>query len=213
MILEKERKSIVEYGKKLEGAGLVEGTFGNISIYNEEEHLMAISPSGLDYERTMPEDVVVLSLDGTVADGKRKPSSELDMHRIFYLNRTDVRAVVHTHSHYAAVLSCLNWSIPPLHYETAYAGKEVPCSEYVQFGTWDLAESALKTMGEGNACLLGNHGLLSVGETISYAFDTAQQIEFVAGLYCGAKALGSPVLLTDEQIVAVLHAFKTYRTK
>lgn len=67
-------------------------------------------------------------------------------------------------------------------------------------------------MGEGNACLLGNHGMLSAGETISYAFDAAQQIEFVAGLYCGAKALGSPVLLTDGQISAVLHAFRAYRT-
>ena len=213
MILQEEREQIVDYGKKLIETGLVKGTFGNISVYNTEENLMAISPSGLDYARTRPEDIVVLKPDGEKIHGERKPSSELDMHRIFYLKRPEIRAVVHTHSEYAAILACLNWSIPPLHYEVAYAGKEVPCSKYVQFGTWELAESALETMGNGNACLLGNHGLLAAAESISYAFDTAQQIEFVSKLYYGTKTVGEPVLLSDAQIGVVQNAFKTYRTK
>lgn len=213
MILEKERELVVEYGRKLVETGLVKGTFGNISIYNEEKKLMALSPSGMDYDKIDPEDVVILSLDGKVVSGKRKPSREYDMHRIFYMNRPDIRAVVHTHSYYATVLACLHWSIPPLHYEVAYGGKEILCSKYVQFGTWELAEEALRTMGTGNACLLGNHGLLAAAETISYAFDVAQQIEYTAGLYYGTKTVGEPVLLNDMQIEAARNAFKTYRMK
>ncbi len=213
MLLEEERKQVVEYGKKLIDTGLVVGTFGNISVYNEKEKLMAISPSGLDYYSTKAEDVVVLNLEGEKVDGDRKPSSEYDMHRIFYMNRPEIKAVVHTHSTYATTLACLNWSIPPIHYLVGYAGKEVPCSKYVQFGTWELAQSALKTMGDGNACLLGNHGFLAVGETLSYAFDIAEQMEFVSKLYYGTKAVGEPVLLTEDQINVVQNAFKTYRTK
>lgn len=213
MILEKERKLIVEYGKKLLDRGLVTGTFGNISMYNSKEKLMAISPSGLDYYLTKPEDIVILNLDGKIVDGERKPSSEYDMHRIFYMKRPGIKCVIHTHSTYATILACLNWSIPPLHYLVAYSGKEVPCTKYVQFGTWELAESALEGMGKGNACLLGNHGFLAAASTISYAFDIAEQIEFVSKLYYSSKAAGEPVLLNNEEIDVVQNAFKVYRVE
>lgn len=213
MLLQEERQLIIEYGKKLIKENLTVGTFGNISVYNSEKNLMAITPSGMDYFELKPEDIVVLSLDGKKIDSNRKPSSEYDMHRIFYQKRKDITAVVHTHSRFATTLACLNWSIPPLHYLTAYCGKEVSCSSYVQFGTYELAESAYKTMGENYACLLGNHGLLAVGNSLPYAFDVAQQIEFLSELYYRSKTVGNPVLLDDTQITSVLESFQTYRTK
>ena len=210
MILQAEREMIVEYGKKLVETGLVVGSFGNLSIYNKASNLMAITPSGLDYLLMKPEDVVVLTLDGEKIDGERKPSSEYDMHRIFYQKRPGINAVVHTHSPFATTLACLNWSIEPLHYLVGYAGKDVPCIPYVQFGTYELAETALEAMAERYACLLGNHGLLACGGDMPYAFEVAQQMEFVAGLYYRAKTAGQPVLLNDAQIGAVLEGFKTY---
>ncbi len=213
MILREERELIIEYGKKLIEENLTVGTFGNISMYNKNENLMAITPSGMDYFSLKPEDIVILTPDGEKVDGDRKPSSEYDMHRIFYQKRDGINAVVHTHSTYATTLACLNWSIPPLHYLTAYSGKEVPCSRYVKFGTYDLAESALETMADNYACILGNHGLLTAGETLAYAFDVAQQVEFLSQLYYQSKVVGEPVLLSDNQIQDVLEAFITYRTK
>ncbi|MBO8435314.1 MAG: L-fuculose-phosphate aldolase [Tyzzerella sp.] len=213
MLLRKEREQIVEYGKKLVETGLVVGTFGNISLYNPEKNLMAISPSGMDYFKVTPEDIVILTPDGEVVEGSNKPSSELDMHRIFYLKRKGINAVVHTHSRFATTLACMNLSIPPLHYLVAYAGKEVPCTPYVQFGSWELAEEVHKTMGDNYACLLGNHGLLAVGNNLQYAFDVAEQIEFVSELYCRTLSIDKPKLLSDEQITSVLEAFKTYRKK
>lgn len=213
MILQKEREQVAEYGRKLLETGLVVGTFGNISVYNEKEGLMAISPSGLDYNVTKPEDIVVLRPDGEKVDGDRQPSSEYDLHRIFYMKSKTVRAVVHTHSSFATTLACLNTEIPPLHYLVAYAGKNVRCTKYVPPGTWELAEAAFQAMQDRNACLLGNHGLLAAAETLSYTFDVAEQIEFAAKLYCQAKMTGELKLLSDAEITAVLDSFKTYRKK
>ena len=130
MILQKERELIVEYGKKLITHGLTKGTGGNISIYNKEEGLMAISPSGIDYFETKPENVAVLDLYGKQVDGDKKPSSEYFMHRVFYRDRDDVGAVVHAHSTYSGVLATLHWEIEPVHYLIGYAGKNVRCAPY-----------------------------------------------------------------------------------
>lgn len=128
MLLQEQRELVVEYGRRLVSSGLTEGTFGNLSVFDRTQNLMAISPSGMDYFRTNPEDVVVLTPEGTLVDGCRKPSSEYDLHRLFYLGRPDVDAVVHTHSTFATVLSCLRWSIEPIHYLVAYSGRDVPAS-------------------------------------------------------------------------------------
>ena len=208
MLLQEERELVVEYGKEMIRRGLTVGTFGNLSVYNEKENLFAISPSGMDYFQTKPEDVVILT-----PDGDRKPSSEVDMHRIFYQKRPGIHSVVHVHSKFATTLACLGWSIPALHYLVAYSGREVPCTPYVQFGTYELARCALETMGDNYACLLGNHGLLTCGSNIGYTMDVAEQIEFCAELYYRSRVAGEPKLLTEEEIGVVLESFQSYRQK
>ncbi len=211
MVLEKERKEVVAYGKEMLRRGLITGTFGNLSIYNEEEGMFAICPSGMPYDMVAPEDVAVLKLDGTVVAGRRKPSSEVDMHRIIYQNKQHARAVVHTHSPAATAVACLGHCIPPIHYLIAYSGYEVPCTEkYVQFGTYALAESAIRAMGENDACLLANHGLLTCGEDMEFAMNAAQQIEFCADLYLRTKGLGEQKLLSKEELDRVRAALRSY---
>ncbi|EGO64690.1 L-fuculose-phosphate aldolase [Acetonema longum] len=213
MLLQKERELIVEYGQKLITTGLTKGTGGNISIYNPEKQLMAISPSGLEYFKTLPEDVVVLDLAGHVADGGRKPSSEFEMHCIFYRRRPNIQAVVHTHSLYAAVLACLHWNIEPTHYLIGFAGRQVKCTPYETFGTRELAEAAFAAMEDNYTVLLGNHGLLAVGPDIVRAFQTAEETEFCAQIYYLTKTAGQPVILSDSQMDVVLEKFKTYGQK
>lgn len=213
MIMQDEREKIVEYCQKLITNGLTKGTGGNISIYNQEEKLMAISPSGIDYFKTKPEDVVVLDLDGKIVDGNRKPSSEIDMHRIFYVKRPGINSVVHAHSIYSSVLACLNWSIEPIHYLIGYSGKNVRCTKYCTFGTAELAHSAYEGMKDRNAVILGNHGLLAVGTDIAKAFDTLEEIEFCAEIYYKAKIAGKPVVLSDGDMDIVLDKFKSYGQK
>ena len=210
MILKKERELVVEYGKKLITAGLTKGTGGNVSLLNREKGLFALSPSGMDYFITRPADVVVLDLQGNIVDGDRVPSSELEMHRIFYSDRDDINAVTHAHTDYATTLSCLRWDLPALHYLVALAGKNIRCAEYATFGTKELAVNAFKAMEDRYAVLLANHGILSGGSDLANAFKKLEEIEYCCQLYYRAKSIGEPVILSDQEMEKHLVRFKTY---
>lgn len=210
MILEKEREQIVNYSRKMIEHQLTKGTGGNISIYQPESGLMAISPSGIDYFRMEPEDVVVLDLGGKIIDGSRKPSSELEMHRIFYKQRNDIQAIVHTHSPYATTIASLRWELPAVSYLVAYAGKNVRCAKYASFGTMELAQHAFEAMKDRKAVLLANHGLLAGAHDMENAFNIAEEIEFCAEIYYRAKSIGEPVILPDEEMNQMVEKFKTY---
>lgn len=210
MLLEKERELIVEYGKKLITSNLTKGTGGNLSIFNREEKLMAISPSGIDYFKIEPKDVVILDLEGNKVDGKRTPSSEYEMHRIFYANRTDIDAIIHTHTIYATTIACLNWDLPPVHYMVALAGPNVRCAEYATYGTKELAENAFKAMENRKAVLLANHGLLAGAKNLANAFNITEEIEYCAELYYRTKSIGEPVILPEEEMDLMMEKFKTY---
>ena len=204
MLMENERKLIVEYGKLLVTKGLTTGTGGNISIFDKEKKYFAISPSGIDYFETEPEDVVIMDLDGKVVEGERKPSSEWMMHLIFYKKRDDVEAVVHTHSRFSSTISCMRWDIPALHYYVAFAGKTIPCAKYASYGTQELADNAFEGMGEGKAALLANHGLITIGRSVKEAFLVAEMSEEMAEYYYRTKSIGEPVLLDEEEMESML---------
>lgn len=211
MLLQRERELVVEHCRMLATHKLTKGTGGNISALDREKKLFAISPSGMDYFVMQPEDVVVLDLDGKTVDGARTPSSEMDMHRLLYVDREDINAVVHAHSTFATTLACLHWSLPALHYLIGYSGGDgVRCTSYAPFGSPELAEIARDGMKGRYAVLLGNHGLLAAGPNMQYAFNAAEEIEFVCELHWRAKSVGDPVILSEEDMNVVLEKFKTY---
>ena len=213
MRLQREREEIVEYGNKLVEAKLTKGTGGNLSIFNRSEGLMAISPSGIDYARIQPKDVVVLNLQGDIIEGDKKPSSELDLHRIFYQRRSDISAMIHTHTMFATTLACLQWDLPAVHYMVALAGRDVRCADYATFGTMELAENAFKAMSERRAVLLANHGLLAGAQDLANAFNITEEIEYVAEIYYRSKGIGDPKILSDEEMVLMAIKFQTYGQK
>ena len=211
MLLQKERELVVEYGKKMSSSGLSKGTSGNISIYNRKEQLMAISPSGIGYFETMPEDVVIMDLHGNIVEGDKKPSSEWGLHTVFYLNKPDVEAVVHTHSTFCTTFACLNQPIRALHYVIGGAGTAtVPCAPYRTFGTPELAEAAIEACGKGKAVLLANHGLLTCGPNIGKAFGLAVNMEFCAEMQFRAMCVGDPVILSDSEMQNVMERCQSY---
>lgn len=210
MLMIDERTEIVEYGKRLVTSGLTKGTGGNLSIYNREKRLFCISPTGIDYFDIKPEDVVVMDLEGKIIEGDKKPSSEVEMHRIFYANREDIDAIIHTHTMYSTTLACLNWSLPPVHYMVALAGLDVRCAKYATYGTKELAENAFEAMRDRYAVLLANHGLLAGAKDLANAFNITEEIEYCAELYYRTKAIGEPIILPEEEMVLMLEKFKTY---
>lgn len=211
MILEKERIQIVEYGKKLITSNLTKGTGGNISIYNPNEKLIAITPSGIDYFLLKPEDIVVMDLEGNILEGKNKPSSEYEMHKIFYERRSDIFSVVHVHSTYSTTLACLRVNLPALHYLVAISGgKDIKCAKYATFGTKQLAENAFEAMEDRFAVLLANHGLLTGAKDLANAFNKAEEVEFCAQLYCNCLSIGKAVILEDQEMNKMLGLFNSY---
>lgn len=205
-----ERQALVDYGKQMLVEGLTTGTGGNLSIFVREEQVMLITPSGIPYMETTKEDIVLMTLEGEILEGERKPSSEYDMHRIFYERTPDVNAVVHTHSDYATVFACLHEDILPLHYIIGSVGSKIRCCGYETFGTEKLAETAFESMKEDKGILLGNHGVLAIGEDLASAFSVAKDIEFIAKLYYRAKSIGTPVLLKEDDLEEVIEKFGTY---
>ena len=210
MILEKEREQVIEYSLKLLSEGLTNGTAGNVSIFNREEGLVAISPTGVNYSELTPEMISIVDLEGKLIEGL-KPSSELEMHMILYRNREDVNAVIHTHPVYTTVLACLRQDLPAIDYMIAVTGAtKVRCAEYASYGTKELAENAYKAMGSSLAVILENHGLTTAGKDIANAFNITVQVEYISNLYIKARNIGEPIILPDNEMNSMLERFKTY---
>lgn len=214
MNLETIRLEIIAYGKKLIESGLTVGTGGNLSVCDRESGLMAITPSGIDYFQIQPEQIVLIDVQtGTIREGNAVPSSECDMHRIFYKYRDDLDAIIHTHSTFAAAVSCLNITLPAIHYLVANAGVDVRCAKYATYGTVALAKNAFTAMQDRKACLLANHGLLAGGTNLSQAFSVVENIEFCCELFYRSKSMGDPVILPEDEMTRMIDRFKNYGKK
>lgn len=210
MLLQAERQALVKFGQKMLASQLTTGAGGNLSLCDREQGLVAITPSGIEYFDLQPEDVVVVDLDGQIVEGECKPSSELGFHLALYRQRPDIAAVVHTHSVYATTIACLNWEIPPVHYLIGFSGHKVPLAPYATFGTEQLAANLTAAIGDYNAVLLANHGLVTVGPTLGRAFAAAEEIELVARIYYQTKSIGDPVILDAAEMSRVIDKFASY---
>ncbi len=206
-MLKNQREQVVHYCRLMQKRGLTRGTGGNISIRYGD--LVAISPSGVDYQTMAAEDVPVVDMQGNAVYGVLAPSSELGMHLACYKKRCDISAIVHTHSTFATVLACMEKPLPPVHYLIGYAGDHVPCIPYYPFGSEELAAAAAEAM-EQNALLLGHHGLLAVGPNIERAFAAAEEVEFVAELYWRTQAMDGAAPLNSQQMADVCRRFANY---
>lgn len=211
MVMQDERQLIVQIGKEMSAAKLSTGTSGNLSIYDPEHNRMAISPSGIPYGDTMPEDVVIMDLDGNIVDGHRKPSSEWALHAAYYRHNPKARGVVHTHSVYCATFAALGMPIRAVHYVIGDAGVDtIPCAPYETFGTMALAETTMQHCGDSDAVLLGNHGLLTCGTSLNSAYSLARNVEFIAEVQYRAMTIGTPNILSKEEMDKVMARFQSY---
>lgn len=112
MILKELREEVLEANLELVRRGLVLYTFGNASGVDREQGLVVIKPSGVDYDKLLPEHMVVTDLDGKIVDGNLRPSSDLDTHTLLYREFPTIGAVVHTHSEFATSFAQAGLPIP-----------------------------------------------------------------------------------------------------
>ena len=176
---------------------------------------MLITPTGMPYEELKPADIVFVDGNGESPARARKPSSEWRSHLSAYKARPDMGAVVHTHSLHATVIECTGKPIPAFHNMVAIAGgKDIPCVPYSTFGTEELAGFVAKGLTNRDACLMANHGQITIAATLTGALELAQEVETLAEQYAKLLAItAKPPVLPDAEMANVLERFKGYGQK
>jgi len=189
--------------------GLVVGTWGNIS--QRQDNLLAITPSGMDYEILRPEDIVIMDVNGNVVEGERRPSTEFHLHCLIYQHYPEAKAVVHVHSPYASAFAVARRPIPPILEETAQMlGGEVRVAEYAAAGSPELARAAVRALADRQACLLANHGLVGLGRNVYEALRACLVAEKSARVTILAGLLGEVKVLPEDDVVALRQGFAFY---
>ncbi|MDF1500028.1 MAG: class II aldolase/adducin family protein [Anaerolineales bacterium] len=205
MLLPEYRQEVLEKAQQTVIDGLAYGAGGNLSVQDPETGLIAITPSAIEYAKMIVEDIVIIDAHGKVIEGKWGPTSETPMHTIFYRERDDVRAVVHTHAPYASVFAIINEPIPMVVAEAALCvGGPVQVAPYTRPGTDELAQVVLETIGSGVSVLLGQHGMITVGRSLDEAYSATIATEVSARLTILARSMGAAPLAIDRQEVAEL---------
>jgi len=200
------RQALIETALAMNASGINQGAAGNLSMRSEEG--MLLTPSGMAYPDLAPEDIVFMDLDGN-SEGLRQPSSEWRFHLDIYRQREDVQAIVHAHPVHCAALACLNRPIPAFHYMVAVAGgRNIRCAQYATFGTQALSNHVIAALADRNACLMANHGLIALGQSLSGALALAVEVENLANMYTRSLSIGDPVILEDEEMDRVIEKFR-----
>ena len=208
MLLEKERRDVVETCLFMQSNGLIVGTAGNVSIRVDDK--VAISPSGVPYETMTAEDVVVFSMDGERVDGILEPSSELPLHLSVY-RETAAKAITHNHAPASTALGLVVDEIPPSHYYSAMLGGIIRVAPYAEFGTDELARNVTDALKGRSGALMKNHGAITVGPTVKKAAGLLPILEYVCEIHLRAMATGAPIaLLSPEQMADAKAAIADY---
>ena len=197
---------MIDICRRMITSGINQGTAGNLSQRVDDGFL--ITPSSLPYDIMEPEDIVAMDFDGTY-EGKRRPSSEWRFHRDILAARPDVNVVLHCHSVYATTLACHHKTIPAFHYMVGVAGgTTIRCARYATFGTQALSDAALEALDGRLACLLGQHGQISLGPNLEKALWLGIEVETISRLYYQALTIGDPPILSDEEMARVIEQMR-----
>jgi L-ribulose-5-phosphate 4-epimerase len=131
-VLDRLKEEVFQANLELPKHGLVKYTWGNASGINRDSGLFVIKPSGVDYEKMKPSDMVVVDLDGNVVEGEMNPSSDTATHAVLYRHYSEIGGIVHTHSTWATVWAQAGLDVPAMgttHADTFYGS--IPCARFL----------------------------------------------------------------------------------
>jgi L-ribulose-5-phosphate 4-epimerase len=200
-MLDELRVEICRLHAELPRNNLVAWTSGNVSGRDSATGLVVIKPSGIRYEHLLPTNMVVVDLDGKVVEGQHKPSSDTLAHLYVYRNRPDVNGIVHTHSTFATAWAAAGKPIPPV--LTAICdefGGPIPVGSYAKIGGDEIGKEIIRSIGEGPAILMKNHGVFTIGRTPEAAVKAAVMVEDVARTVYYAFQLGQPQEIPADEV-------------
>jgi L-fuculose-phosphate aldolase len=205
------RESLIHACQQMNALGINQGTSGNISIRHGDT--MLISPSATPYHLIEPDMVAAMPIEGEYGSwtGPKKPSTEWRFHLDIMSARPDVHAIVHSHPTFATTLAIARKPIEACHYMVAAFGStDIRCAPYATFGTKELSVHAVTALQDRMGCLLANHGMIALGETLDKAMWRAVELETIARQYYYALLLGQPHILSAADIDATLNQFAGY---
>ncbi|MBQ8592196.1 MAG: L-ribulose-5-phosphate 4-epimerase [Lachnospiraceae bacterium] len=213
-MLEELKKRVYEANMDLPKHGLVTFTWGNVSEIDRETGYLAIKPSGVDYDKLTPNDMVIMDLDGNVIEGKYKPSSDTATHIELYKAFPEIGGIVHTHSSYATSWAQAGRSIPC--YGTTHADYfygEIPCVRCLnqeeidtayEENTGHLIVNEFCRMNKDPkavpAVLCKNHGPFAWGKDANEAVHNAVVLEEVAKMAYRAETLNAQIQPAPQEL-------------
>lgn len=200
-MLEKLKEEVLKANLELPKRGLVTYTWGNVSGIDRASGIIAIKPSGVDYDKLTVDDIVLIDLTGKVVEGKLKPSSDAPTHVVLYNAFPEIGGVCHTHSRWATSWAQAGMGIPP--YGTThgdYFYGEIPCTrgmteEEIQSAyeknTGHVIVETFKGLNPNHipAVLVKNHGPFTWGKDAGEAVHNAVVLEEVAMMAIQARLL------------------------
>jgi L-ribulose-5-phosphate 4-epimerase len=201
--------------------GLVDLTFGNVSVADPERRVFAIKPSGVSYGELRSSHIVVLDYDGNILEGDLRPSSDTPTHRHLYLNFPGIRAVVHTHSRNAVAFAQAGRDLPclgtthcdyfngPVPVTRTMTPAEVAGAYEWETGTVIVERFAGLNPLEVPAVLVRNHGPFTWGPTGAKAVETALALEIVADMALKTFALDPSAPSAPDHLLAK-HFFRKH---
>ena len=204
------RRDLVKFGKWLSRLGFMPGTSGNLSVRLDEARLL-VTPTGVSKYLMKADDMVIVDLRGNLLAGTRKATSELSMHLAVYQERRDIEAVIHSHPPIATAFACAGRGLDEmLCQEAVMTLGSVPLAKYATTGTDEVAASLVPYLAGHQAILMANHGAVAYGCSVLDAFLKMETVEHLAQIRLVAHQLGSPQILTDEQLEELTHAKSKY---
>lgn len=211
-MLEQLKKEVYEANMLLPKYGLVTFTWGNVSGIDRESGLFVIKPSGVDYDKLTPDDMVVMDLNGERAEGRLNPSSDTATHLELYKAFPEIGGIVHTHSSWATSWAQSGRSIPC--YGTTHADYfygEIPClrcltkeeiDEAYEKNTGMLIVNEFKKrdVKAVPACLCKNHGPFAWGKNANEAVHNAVVLEECAKMAARTEMINSSVQPAPQEL-------------
>lgn len=210
-MFEKEKEDVIRAGMKLDRYGLIALSGGNVSVRMPGGEIL-MTPSGMIYEDMVPEDVLVMDLDGKILEGERKPSVDSEALLYIFQKLPHVNAVIHTHQPYATGIGLIAEELPCNLTTLANAVRgAVKVCPYVSAASMQMGIEAVEHIGDQLAVILKHHGVISVGDSLKQALYACIYLEETAKTYSVAYSMNPEVpLLTPEQIQHAVEIFRYY---
>lgn len=220
-MLEQLKKEVYDANMELQEKGMVIYTWGNVSGIDREKELVVIKPSGVDYDKMKPEDMVVVDLKGNVVEGYYKPSSDTATHLILYRAYPAIGGVVHTHSTWAVTFAQAGMDIPALGTTHAdYFYGDIPCTRELskeEIGRdyeVNTGKVIVETIGNKDpmavpGILVKNHGPFAWGKTPAGSVYNAVVMDKVAEMAYKTMTL-NPRVNRVSQYLLDKHYFRKH---